>query len=151
MIPSYFKIEILAIQDEFVLLGHKGLNFKRAFYSHLEKALNFGYNFEFWINCMDILNRPHFSLHTHTHTNCPFSPPGLPMGPFLQRHPRAGAAGALHAACPRQHFSEQEVPLAAPGAHHSRCRGGPRELRVVPRVRGASCRRPFPQKVRFLN
>ena len=26
MIPSYFKIEILAIQDEFVLLGHKGLN-----------------------------------------------------------------------------------------------------------------------------
>ena len=25
MIPSYFKIEILAIQDEFVLLGHKGL------------------------------------------------------------------------------------------------------------------------------
>ena len=26
MIPSYFKIEILAIQDEFVLLGHKGLS-----------------------------------------------------------------------------------------------------------------------------
>ena len=25
MIPSYFKIKILAIQDEFVLLGHKGL------------------------------------------------------------------------------------------------------------------------------
>ena len=25
MTPSYFKIEILAIQDEFVLLGHKGL------------------------------------------------------------------------------------------------------------------------------
>ena len=25
MISSYFKIEILAIQDEFVLLGHKGL------------------------------------------------------------------------------------------------------------------------------
>ena len=25
MIPSYFKIEILALQDEFVLLGHKGL------------------------------------------------------------------------------------------------------------------------------
>ena len=25
MIPSYFKIEILAIQDEFVLLGPKGL------------------------------------------------------------------------------------------------------------------------------
>ena len=25
MILSYFKIEILAIQDEFVLLGHKGL------------------------------------------------------------------------------------------------------------------------------
>ena len=25
MIPSYFKIEILAIQDDFVLLGHKGL------------------------------------------------------------------------------------------------------------------------------
>ena len=25
MIPSYFKIEILAIQDEFFLLGHKGL------------------------------------------------------------------------------------------------------------------------------
>ena len=25
MIPSYFKIEILAIQDEIVLLGHKGL------------------------------------------------------------------------------------------------------------------------------
>ena len=25
MIPSYFKIEILAIQDEFVLLGRKGL------------------------------------------------------------------------------------------------------------------------------
>ena len=28
MIPSYFKIEILAIQDEFVLLGRKGLNSK---------------------------------------------------------------------------------------------------------------------------
>ena len=27
MIPSYFKIEILAIQDDFVLLGHKGLNY----------------------------------------------------------------------------------------------------------------------------
>ena len=26
MIPSYFKIEILAIQDEFVLSGSKGLN-----------------------------------------------------------------------------------------------------------------------------
>ena len=26
MIPSYFKIEILTIQDKFVLLGHKGLN-----------------------------------------------------------------------------------------------------------------------------
>ena len=26
MIPSYFKIEILAIQDEFVLSGRKGLN-----------------------------------------------------------------------------------------------------------------------------
>ena len=26
MISSYFKIEILAIQDEFVLLGHKGLS-----------------------------------------------------------------------------------------------------------------------------
>ena len=25
MIPSYFKIEILAIQDEFVLSGRKGL------------------------------------------------------------------------------------------------------------------------------
>ena len=25
MIPSYFKIEILAIRDEFVTLGHKGL------------------------------------------------------------------------------------------------------------------------------
>ena len=25
MISSYFKIEILAIQDEFILLGHKGL------------------------------------------------------------------------------------------------------------------------------
>ena len=32
MIPSYFKIEILAIQDEFVLLGHKGLNFERILY-----------------------------------------------------------------------------------------------------------------------
>ena len=31
MIPSYFKIEILAIQDEFVLLGHKGL---RAAFPH---------------------------------------------------------------------------------------------------------------------
>ena len=28
MIPSYFKIKILTIQDEFVLLGHKGLNDK---------------------------------------------------------------------------------------------------------------------------
>ena len=26
VIPTYFKIEILAIQDEFVLLGHKGLS-----------------------------------------------------------------------------------------------------------------------------
>ena len=26
MIPSYFKIEILAIRDEFVTQGHKGLN-----------------------------------------------------------------------------------------------------------------------------
>ena len=31
MIPSYFKIEILAIQDEFVLLGHKGLTCLEAF------------------------------------------------------------------------------------------------------------------------
>ena len=26
MIPSYFKMEILAIRDEFVTQGHKGLN-----------------------------------------------------------------------------------------------------------------------------
>ena len=29
MIPSYFKIEILAIEDEFVLLWHKGLKYLR--------------------------------------------------------------------------------------------------------------------------
>ena len=47
MIPSYFKIEILAIQDEFVLSGRKGLNhnyaskkfFKLKFLSHNFKPL----------------------------------------------------------------------------------------------------------------
>ena len=29
MIPSYFKIEILAVRDEFVTRGHKGLSYLR--------------------------------------------------------------------------------------------------------------------------
>ena len=36
MIPSYFKIEILAIQDEFVLLGRKGLTYLRTMYCLVE-------------------------------------------------------------------------------------------------------------------
>ena len=36
MIPSYFKIEILAIQDEFVLLGRKGLTASGRLYSTSE-------------------------------------------------------------------------------------------------------------------
>ena len=31
MIPSYFKIEILAIRDEFVTPGHKGLRRKTEY------------------------------------------------------------------------------------------------------------------------
>ena len=34
-IPSYFKIEILAIRDEFVTQGHKGLSIK--FSPHLQE------------------------------------------------------------------------------------------------------------------
>ena len=38
MIPSYFKIEILAIQDEFVVSGRKGLNQWKPCHSHHENV-----------------------------------------------------------------------------------------------------------------
>ena len=38
MIPCYFKIEILAIQDEFVLLGHKGLTVEPSIIRYLVKV-----------------------------------------------------------------------------------------------------------------
>ena len=36
MIPSYFKIEILAMRDEFVTQGHKGLNVSCIRFIHYE-------------------------------------------------------------------------------------------------------------------
>ena len=46
MIP-YFKIEILAIQDEFVLLGHKGLRFALAIDKMLCEIFSVFYLFYF--------------------------------------------------------------------------------------------------------
>ena len=39
MIPSYFEIEILAIRDEFVTQGHKGLTLLT--YPHAEAAATY--------------------------------------------------------------------------------------------------------------
>ena len=41
MIPSYFKIEILAVRDEFVTLGHKGLIVRlHIFYLYSSSKIN---------------------------------------------------------------------------------------------------------------
>ena len=54
MIPSYFKIEILAIQDEFVLLGRKGLiGFELSHIQH-EIAIRNSPSSDFLIPFLDI-------------------------------------------------------------------------------------------------